>query len=333
MNIRKIFDIVYCAREQESPILILQADLVKAFDRVEMTAICGTLKYFGFSQYLIDWMDILYENFQVRVLNNGNLSEPIKIERSVHQGGCASAIIFVCIAEILARDIRSDVKIKGAFIKEIENLLNLFADDTDVSLDGENANSLQGVLNHINNFGKKTGLLLNYDKTSVYRFGSLQNTNAKYYTDRELNWKDGVMEVLGVKVSSNQEEAISINYEKICDSAEKVLESWRRRTLSLHGKINVINTLIGSLFVYCMTVLPPITEKYINRMERMMVKFLWNGHRPKISMETLQNDKNSGGLRLVNLRKKDEPLKDKNTVQRHTNCKDSTCDFGTCNGI
>ena len=309
VNIRKIFDIVHEVDNSGSPCVILQADLVKAFDRVEHQAIRGTLEFFGFAEYIIKWIEILYDGFKVRVQNNGHLSETINVNRSVHQGGCCSAAIFVCVAEILARDIRENSQIRGAFIKEIENILTLFADDTDATLDAENSESLNGTLKCIERFGKRTGLLLNYEKTNVYRIGSLKNSDAKFYTTKELNWKNGVINVLGVCVSNDIQEAVNSNYDSLCTRAEKKLNSWKRRTLSLLGKISIINTLVASMFVYTMTVLPPIPDKYITRLERMFTTFLWNGHRAKIPMETLMADKKHCGGQLINLKIKDMALK------------------------
>ena len=249
VNIRKIFDIIHSANENGSPVIILQADLVKAFDRIEMCAIKGTLHFFGFSEYMINWISILYREFKVKVLNNGNLSTELQVQRSVHQGGCCSAAIFILIAELLAISIREDAHIRGAFIKDIENVLNLYADDTDMSLDATSDESLKRALKHIQQFHSHTGLLLNYEKTNVYRVGSLRNSKAQYYTEKQLNWSAHSIKVLGIEISNNLTEDLDRNYSRICDKAEKKLNIWRRRTLSLQGKINIVNTLVSSLFV------------------------------------------------------------------------------------
>ena len=55
------------------------------------------------------------------------------------------------------------------------------------------------------------------------------------------------------------------------------MQLWKMRGLSLFGKILVINTLIGSLFVYRMAILPQIPENYIRQVHKLFSDFIWNG--------------------------------------------------------
>ena len=51
------------------------------------------------------------------------------------------------------------------------------------------------------------------------------------------------------------------------------------RDLSLMEKTQVINALIGSLFMYRMTVLPNAPDKVIQEVESIIKDFIWNGKR------------------------------------------------------
>lgn len=64
------------------------------------------------------------------------------------------------------------------------------------------------------------------------------------------------------------------------------------------GKITVINTLIGSLFVYKLSVLDLLSVEQVHEIEKGIKKFLWDGKKSKIRLRILQNDKFFGGLRL-----------------------------------
>ena len=308
-NIRKIFDIILIAAQDEIPGIILQIDFAKAFDRVEMCAIKGSLQYFGFAQHLITWMEILYKDFYVRVQNNGYMSEKIHIQRSVHQGAPASSVIFVCIAELLAHCIHEDDQIKGIYVKDIENVLNQYADDTDLSLDASDDLSLKKVMSHLSNFRNISGCMINYDKTNVYRIGSLRKNKAMFYTEEQLNWTEGEINVLGVDLDIDIHHCLEINYRRVTDKVKAVLAGWKSRSISLIGKVMVINSLAASLYVYPMSVLPKIPEKFIKEAESTFEAFLWNGHKPKVSLEVLKLPKNGGGLGLVDLKLKDESLK------------------------
>ena len=78
---------------------------------------------------------------------------------------------------------------------------------------------------------------------------------------------------------------------------------------NLVGKVQVVNTLVASLFVHKMMVLPLIPNKVVKTMDNMVREFLWNGRKAKIALNILQIDKRYGGLNLVNLKNRDKALK------------------------
>ena len=73
--------------------------------------------------------------------------------------------------------------------------------------------------------------------------------------------------------------------------------------------MTIINTLVGSQFVYKMSVLPNVPPSFLKKMEQKMVDFIWCKKRPKIPLRILKMDKKHGGLRLVDLEKKEASLK------------------------
>ena len=123
----------------------------------------------------------------------------------------------------------------------------------------------------------------------------------------QVEWTNEDISVLGVTIT--HENILDKNYLGIVDKAKKILLAWNHRGLSLIGKIQVVNTLISSLFVYKMMVLPTIPKNIIKNMDNLIRHFLWNGKKSKIAYNILQNPKKEGGLNLVNLEKKDQALK------------------------
>ena len=75
------------------------------------------------------------------------------------------------------------------------------------------------------------------------------------------------------------------------------------------GKILVINTLMGSLFVYRLSVLEDLSEVQLKSVDQIFRRFLWHGKKPKISLYTLTRSKEQGGLGLVDIRAKQSALK------------------------
>ena len=91
--------------------------------------------------------------------------------------------------------------------------------------------------------------------------------------------------------------------------AKQTLNSWQNRGLSLFGKVQVVNTLIASLFVSKMMVLPIIPDKIVKAMDNLIRDYIWGGKKAKVAYRTLQNSKVHGGVNLINLEKKDMTLK------------------------
>ena len=306
VNIRKMLDIMYYAEKEDLEAVVLSLDFVKCFDKCSFSILHGSLEFFGFGQIVKDWTKILYKEFEVRIQNNGHFSTSIPIEKGVHQGGCCSSVYFLVIAEILALALRGNEKIKGITIADIKNILNQFADDMDVFSENDE-NSIKEIYNQLHLFHMQSGFSVSYEKTTLYRIGSLRYSNAALYDLTQYKWSKEDINVLGVTIA--HEDIVQKNYMGIQEKVKKVLGAWYNRGLSLIGKIQVVNTLVASLFVYKMMVLPIIPKNVQKCVENEIRNFIWGGKKAKIAFGILQNSKEEGGLGLVNLKEKDKCLK------------------------
>ena len=115
--------------------------------------------------------------------------------------------------------------------------------------------------------------------------------------------------VLGIIVADEKAKILELNYQPVIKKMEGILKKWAKSNLSLLGKITVVNTLIASLFVYKLMVLPEMSEGLIKQTEQIVQTFVWNARRPKIPMHVLQLGKSSGGQKLMNLKAKERILK------------------------
>ena len=306
VNIRKFLDIMHNAEKEDLEQVVLSLDFVKCFDKCSFLILHGSLEFFKFGEIVKTWTHILYKDFTVRVQNNGHFSDAIPIKKGVHQGGCCSSIYFLVIAEILAIALRENQEIDGVMISFIKHLLNQFADDMDIFSEC-NKKSLLSIFEELKRFQSQSGFTVSYDKTTLYRIGSLRHSNAKLYDIDQFKWSNEDITVLGVTIA--HEDLIEKNYGDIVQKVKTVLGAWHNRGLTLLGKVQVVNTLVASLFVYKMSVLPQIPEGIVKNVDNIVRQFLWNGKKAKIAYAILQNPKKDGGLNLVNLKKKDKSLK------------------------
>ena len=182
-------------------------------------------------------------------------------------------------------------------------LLSQFADDTNLFLQAS-ARNIDAVTQTLECAHRNLGLTINYEKTTIYRIGSLKDTNAKYYTIKDFQWDDPPIYTLGIHVTTDPVKMAKINLTPLVTKTETALNFWKNRDLSLTGRVLVVNTLIESIFVYRFSVLPVIDEDIINRVQALIWAFIWKDKKAKIAYEKLTVPKDQGGLRLVDLKKK-----------------------------
>ena len=178
----------------------------------------------------------------------------------------------------------------------------------DMFLKAEQQN-INNVLNTFDFLKEHTGFTINYDKPRLYRIGSLENSKAEKITKKQVVWTCDPINVLGIWVDYDQSTTQDLNYVPLIEKAKQITKSWTTRHLSLLGKVEVINTLIGSMFVYRMTVLPNMDDKYIKILNNIFTNFLWDGRKSKIPLRVLTAKKDMGGLGLFDLGVKELSLK------------------------
>ena len=307
-NIRCILDIMHQLERQEEEGVVISIDFCKCFDKIERVAIKGAMRYFNFGEGIIRWIDLLYKNSASQVINNGFLSAPIPIERSVKQGGPASPYFFLLIAEVLAIELRNNRIITGFYAGEFRKLFGQYADDINLFCknDKKNFNEIDRTMSL---FCSQTGCSINYDKTTVYRIGKYNESVSKVYTVKEMQVVQNSINVLGINIWASSDKMLEENYKELVDKTTSTLMTWSNRQLSLFAKITVMNSLIASLFVYRMYILPRIPARTVKQLNKICEKFIWNGRRPKIGLNKLQNAKSKGGLNLVDFKLKDDSLK------------------------
>ena len=306
-NIRRTFEVVEFAKDKQTPAVIMNIDFKKCFDLIEHKSIYVALNYFNFGNNFIQWSKLFFTEMYVQTQNFGFLSQPFLKERGTNQSCNYSPFCYIICGEIMARQLQKNVNIKGVNVHGIKCLISQFADDTTLYLNFDK-NTLENVLSTLALITRNTGLCINYDKTSIYRIGSLANTNAKIYTTKELNWVDKEFESLGILVSSNVTEVCRKNYEIVIEKMCNSINVWSNRNGTIMGKILVINTLFESLYVYRLAVLNNMSEAQIKLVESLVDQYLWKGKR-RIARKTLIKSKLQGGLRLFDLKTKQAALK------------------------
>ena len=184
---------------------------------------------------------------------------------------------FLCVVEVLGEKIRQNENIEGIICGEhkINKKVAQYADDLWVAM-LHKEKGYRALFEILNTFAKFSGLTVNYNKTEIMRIGSLRGSDARYYTELPIFWTDGPIKILGLICTGIQEQMCDLNFDGTMQKAENILNIWSKRTLTLLGKILVVNTLIIPLFIYRLTVIRTPTKKQFEAYRKMITNFLWD---------------------------------------------------------
>ena len=298
-TIRKTMDVADYCDKYDQPGYIVCLDFQKCFDSIDYSAIEGALKYFGFGTYIIQLVNLLLKNFWSCTCNNGFTSNYFRIDRSCHQGDPVAAYLYLLCGEVMALSIKKAEKTRGLSIYDLEQIISQFADDTQLFGDGKEV--IENYITVLDTIYLHTGLTVNYDKSSIHCIGGAKELQLS----KDFVWSTEKPNILGVNTGI----APDIAFDEITNKVQEVCNKWYNQKLSLMGKVLLVNTLMGSLYVYKMFVFPSPSQKYIDKFMEIIDKFLWNNKRPKIKQSILNAKKTNGGLGLINMKAKLASLK------------------------
>ena len=307
VNLRKLIDLIQYLESEEASMILMNVDFEKCLDSIDHDALMASLKYFGIGDHFLSWVKMMYNGFELCVINNGKWTSYFTQERGVHQGSALSGPVFLYVAEILALNIKANPKIIGIKIDDNEEKLLQYADDTNI-WSTHSEDSINAIIDELETFRKNTGLKANYEKTVLHRVGK---TNAKrLYLKKKFKWGGNTIDTLGVILSCEGDvNLMKDNYDTVLQKASNVMSSWTARGLSLAGKIEVVNTLVNSLFVYKMQILSAIDKETEARIAMLISTFIWNARKPKIRTNILCMKQVDGGRNLSSLVTRDMSLK------------------------
>ena len=82
-NLITNWEAMHWAKENGQEVAMILLDFEKTYDRIEWCFVIGMLKAFGFPNKYCDWISILFNETSTVIDVNGNLSEPIRLQRSI----------------------------------------------------------------------------------------------------------------------------------------------------------------------------------------------------------------------------------------------------------
>ena len=235
------------------------------------------------------------------MISNGISSGYFLLGRGTRQGDPLSPCLFILVLDILFIQIRAEKNIKGFKIDTIEILLSAFADDTTFII--RDIHSVNRILKHMKVYEVFSSLRVNVDKSEACWIGMAKGRTDKPLKCRWVCLQTDAIKILGIYFSYDKQIANNKNFIKLIIDSRALLNIWNQRWLSLYGKIQVFKSLTVSKPVFLVT-MDKVPEDFINALQSMHEKFIWNNKTLKVKHSTLIGDYTHGGLKDIDIRSK-----------------------------
>ena len=158
--------------------------------------------------------------------------------------------------------------------------------------------SLKGVLHELDEFTKVSGLQTNFGKTKCLQIGD--NIAAEEIEQLGLTTVNQ-LKVLGIVFEKSNENITANNLALILPKMIKEIAQWRRRNLTLIGKITVVKALLISKMVHVLSSLPNPCEQDTKKLNSILFSFIWNNGPDKIKRSLIVQDYINGGLKMTDI--------------------------------
>lgn len=293
MNIQSVIDHTNIANSHG---ILVAVDYAKAFDTIRWSLIDKALELFGFGETITLAVKTLFADIKTCVYNSGFSSDYFYPTRGIRQGCCCSPSLFVIAVELLAILVRKSENIKGIDISDQQLKISHYADDATFFV--KDPSSLQNLLDLLNTFTRYSGLKVNNSKSHILLLGNhlhppTQIRNIKIVLE---------VTILGITFANDMTDEIQYqrNFQGKLRKIKTICNTWWNRNLSLKGKIVLINSLLISILQYPCTCTSTPTRVF-TEFKAIVMDFLWNHGRSKISYNLMIQDIQEGGLRLPDL--------------------------------
>ncbi|GJX37805.1 DUF4219 domain-containing protein [Tanacetum coccineum] len=207
---------------------------------------------------------------------NSSLHGYFKGKRGLRQGDPLSPYLFTLVIEILTLMIRrrvrdSDLFTYHRYCSKLE-LVNLcFADELFLFAHGD-ANSASVIMSTLDEFKQVSGLTPSIQKSTAY-FCNMLN-HVKLSILQILPFKEGRLPVkyLGVPLVSSR--LIYKDCKELIEKVQKRVNDWKNKSLSTAGRLQLIQSVIGSLHVFWASVFI-LPSRILLDIEQIIRDFLW----------------------------------------------------------
>ena len=324
-NIRAMLATVNLANlEDRCSGVLVSLDARKAFDSVEHSYIERCLKELGLESFNRIFR-LLYSELATDILINGKVVKGFNILRGVKQGDSLSCILFIICMEPLLRNLEKNNSIHPIESEVLGTLPKsyAYADDVNCTIK-DNNDSVQAVFSEYERLSRRSGLILNADKTEVMRLGQqMVKTYQILYMGKlyQIKTKNKI-KINGIDFQSDRKAMVECNVRRAMSRMDKFFKAWTRRNLSTLGRIMIVKTFAISQIIFIMQSME-LDDSHFKAVNSLLYKFIWNRRYlaskapERVKREIMNKPITLGGYGMLDIEALDASLKIKAIGRLH----------------
>ncbi|KAG1534445.1 hypothetical protein G6F51_012093 [Rhizopus arrhizus] len=306
----KLLNVVMSVAEKTSSQAIgLLLDQEKAYDRIHPEYLRQSMSVLGIPSAVIDSLCTLFFSTSIRININGHLSDSFIQQRGLRQGDPISPLLFNIAFDPFIRSMNTSPDIAGFKFPPLAQETNssvptikimAYADDTLVLLD--DPAEMPALQNIISMYSNASNALLNFGKTEAFSLSGstlpLWRTYLQQLSPPITSWHDksalSPLIYLGYPVYSSVTQRNQF-VDQLLTKVKLSCQIHSQRSLSIRGRMTVLNTLIYSKLWHVLGVVP-LTTTQLASFRSLGSAFLNNYRFPRIAYTALVPSRKVGGL-------------------------------------
>ena len=149
-------------------------------------------------------------------------------------------------------------------------------------------------------------MFLNTNKTQAIWLGSKRRSQIKYMPHLKIVWNPSQFKILGAWFTQDLKDCEFFYYNDKFFEVKALFNIWLKRLITPLGRVAILKSLILSKLVHLWILLLDPPDDFVNNLQKMCFKFIWNNKQDKISRKTAVK---SGGLGVPDIMKYISALK------------------------